>query len=107
MAKWKLDVSPKSVIVCSVHGDAVEISRRLRARGFLVRAVRQAPFLGIDQGGGTRHARQSRRKRVAKHAKLHSKIRRYARAAKTFTVTSRLERTSAAAAGNYGHQIFG
>eukprot|EP00959_Pyramimonas_sp_CCMP1952_P149345 3124962-Pyramimonas_sp.AAC.1 len=52
LAKWKVDAPPKSVIACVVHRDDVEISRRLRLRGFQIRAVHQAPFLGIDQGRG-------------------------------------------------------
>eukprot|EP00959_Pyramimonas_sp_CCMP1952_P152136 3183249-Pyramimonas_sp.AAC.1 len=58
LKKMKLQIAAKSCVVCSHHGDAKEIVRRLRRRGFTVQANLQAGFLGVDLGGGRRTARE-------------------------------------------------
>eukprot|EP00959_Pyramimonas_sp_CCMP1952_P107992 2258091-Pyramimonas_sp.AAC.1 len=37
LAKWHLDVPPKSIVICSCHGDAKEIAQRLKVEGSTVR----------------------------------------------------------------------
>eukprot|EP00959_Pyramimonas_sp_CCMP1952_P432849 9064526-Pyramimonas_sp.AAC.1 len=78
----KLQIAPKSCVVCSHHGDAKEIARRMRRRGYTPQAQLQAGFLGVDLGGGRRMAREARTKRGLKQKKLHAKVARFARASK-------------------------
>eukprot|EP00959_Pyramimonas_sp_CCMP1952_P463354 9484794-Pyramimonas_sp.AAC.1 len=103
----KLHIAPKSCVVCSHHGDAKEVVRRMRRRGYALQAQLKTGFLGVDLGGGRRTAREVRTKRGLKQKKLHAKVARFARASKRYTATSKLERLGAQAAGMYGQAIHG
>eukprot|EP00959_Pyramimonas_sp_CCMP1952_P133121 2783138-Pyramimonas_sp.AAC.1 len=73
MQRAGLSISPKSAAARTKLDDAKAIVRRVRAHGFVVKAAPQAPYLGADLGGGSRHARASRTARQAKHKAMHKR----------------------------------
>eukprot|EP00959_Pyramimonas_sp_CCMP1952_P118130 2469526-Pyramimonas_sp.AAC.1 len=99
-----LAISPKSAVVCTELADAKKVVKRQKVAGFTVMAAAQTPDLGVDCGGGRRHARATRTARVARHQQMRAKVVRYARTARIYRLTSRLEQQGAAAAGAYAHQ---
>eukprot|EP00959_Pyramimonas_sp_CCMP1952_P432650 9060533-Pyramimonas_sp.AAC.1 len=48
LQKLKLKIASKSAITCAHHGDAVYITKQLKLKGVEVKAVTQAPYLGVD-----------------------------------------------------------
>ena len=102
--KYGLKVAPKSVILCSKFPDAKHIAARLRVRGITVVPVLQTAYLGVDSGGGRRHARATAHARIIKAGVMNAKIAKFARAARRYKPSIRLECKGAQPAGHYGHQ---
>ena len=107
MQQHSLAIADKSVVVCSKIADAWAIVRKVKQCGFVLRAAAQAAYLGGDFGGGRIHARACRVSRDQKHKRMHNKVVRFARAARRYKLTARLEQQGALAAGSYGHQLHG
>eukprot|EP00959_Pyramimonas_sp_CCMP1952_P445144 9321015-Pyramimonas_sp.AAC.1 len=65
-----LEISPKSVVVCSSVQDARAIVRRLKSFGFTMKFAPQAAYLGGDVSGGRRRGRATRTSRAQKHRQM-------------------------------------
>eukprot|EP00959_Pyramimonas_sp_CCMP1952_P110082 2303080-Pyramimonas_sp.AAC.1 len=106
LARNKLRVSPKSVVICTRIEDAVSVARAVKLRGFQIQAARQASYLGVVFSSG-RRGRAMRVKGDLKHKQMSSKIARFTRASREYQQTSRLEKAGGQPADTDGFQVHG
>ena len=86
IAKRKLRVASKPVVMCTYKAEAEYVTRKLRRRGYELQAVTHTTYLGVDFGCARRHARATRVKRDTKHLNMSKKIRRFTSASRQYAV---------------------
>eukprot|EP00959_Pyramimonas_sp_CCMP1952_P260510 5447360-Pyramimonas_sp.AAC.1 len=86
--------------------DTRAIVKDVRSRGYEIKGVSQATYLGVDFGCG-RMARSTRRARETKHKQISTKIRKFTKASRQYHVTAKLQKQGGLPAGLYGHQVHG
>eukprot|EP00959_Pyramimonas_sp_CCMP1952_P293275 6133720-Pyramimonas_sp.AAC.1 len=65
--------------MCTNAADARAVARAAKLKGFPVRALAQAPYLGVDFSCG-KQGRATRTQRQIKHGAMNEKVKRFSRA---------------------------